>query len=201
MNPLDTYLDSRPGEKTAAPRDFMKGLSNTLNPQGLGQAAGAAAIAGGVALAGTAAQKIFGAITKKRDFDMMMHYAPDLREEQSRNPDLFNRQYSSLRSLNPQFAGDPIIASTYMRRMSMTPESAGSMLVESLGHQQKPKPEPAWLQAGMKKLPTGHEVEMQGMQRQQAHNALNEYEEMAPVRQQKRQRALEPHGYDEHAEG
>lgn len=198
MNALDSYLKT----KTAAPgSSFMQGLSNVLSPQGLGQAAGAAAVAGGVGLAGGAAQKIIGAITKKRDFDMMMRYAPDLQDEQTRNPELFNRQYSSLRAMNPQFAADPIIAGTYMRRMSLSPESAGSMLVESLGHRQKPTPEPGWLQAGLKKLPTGHELEMQGMQRQQSRNALNEYEEMAPVRRQKRERALAPSsGYEEHAE-
>jgi hypothetical protein len=189
-NPLDDYFETRP--KTAAP-GFMRSFAGTaMNPNALGQAAGTAAVGAAVGIAGAAAQKLYGAITKKRDFDQMMHYAPDLSEEQGKNPELFNRQYSSLRAMNPQFAADPIIAATYMRRMSMSPDSAGMSIVESLGHMPKPS-EPAWLQAGMKKLPTGHEHEMQGMQRQQAHNALEEYEQMRPVRAGKVQNALRQH--------
>jgi hypothetical protein len=193
-NPLDTYMESKPETKTAS---FGRSFAGTaLNPAALGQAAGTAAVAAGVGLAGAAAQKIWGAITKQRDFTAMMRYSPDLAEEQARNPDLFNRQYSSFRAINPQFAADPIIAGTYMRRMATSPEAAGAVIVESLNGRPKPNPEPAWMQAGMKKLPTGHELEMQGIERQKGRNALEEYSEMAPVRREKAQRAL-GHGHEE----
>lgn len=188
--PLDAYLET----KVAAPAgDFARTMARSaMNPQALGQAAGAGAMAAGLGLAGGAAAKIVGAITKNRDFRKMMEFAPDLEQERSENPSRFNQQYSSLRRFNPSFAGDPVIASNYMRQMSQNPLAAGGVLVNAIGASPRAEPQSHWMQAATKSLKSPHDIEMQGIQRQQGRNALEEYEQMSPVRAQKRDRALQP---------
>lgn len=193
--PLDEYL----GTKTAA--GFGQAFREAAtNPATLGAVAGTSAMAAGLGALGPVAHKILGAITKGRDFRRMMELHPDLAQERERNPELFNQQYSSLRKLNPVFAADPVIAGTYMRQMSLSPEGAGKVLVESLGGVPRPTPMPAWAEAGLKQVPRHSpldaakfqaEAPMRQMQQQKLKNELEEYESSAPIRDLRRDKALQ----------
>jgi hypothetical protein len=138
-----------------------------------------------------AVNKIRMAITKKRDFDAMIHHNPDLAEARGRNPELFAQQYTSLRNVNPQFAQDPLIAGTYMRQMSTYPEAAGSTLV-SAAKTEAPQ-QPAWMQAAIGRFgkgPAPETPEKSPEEMAMAKNKLDEYQMMDPVRRLKREKAV-----------
>jgi hypothetical protein len=116
-NPVDEYL-----KKYAA-----EGFGEMA--KSVGQRAALLAGAIGLASAGT---QVYRAITKKQDYNAMLEAHPDLAERRDQDPATFNRFYNALRSLNPQFAAEPVVAGTYMRRMLEAPEAAGGTLVESL---------------------------------------------------------------------
>lgn len=141
-NALDTYFQ----EKTAGfmgnvQQGVAQGMKNL--PGALGQAAVGAAAGGAVGLVGAglgaAASKIMDAVTKRHDFRQMLEYNPELQAHHETNPKFFNQVYSSLRTANPSFAGDPIIAGNYMRRMMDAPEGAGGLL--ELARTNRPKEE------------------------------------------------------------
>lgn len=119
--------------------DFLSEYGHRTKEAGMGEVfRNAAAVAGATAAMGAAitgvtygARKIMDAATKGRDFNNMLAFNPDLKGYQKHNPQMFNQMYSSLRSMNPQFAKDPLVAGTYMRRMSESPESAGGILTDS----------------------------------------------------------------------
>lgn len=92
---------------------------------------GTAAVMGG---AGVAVRKIYDAMTKKHDFENMLDNNEDLRAPYSENPKRFNLMFSTLRSMNPSFSKDPLVAGSYMRRMADSPLSAGAIAVETLNH-------------------------------------------------------------------
>jgi hypothetical protein len=77
------------------------------------------------------------AATKQRDFRRMLSFNPDLQEHHERDPRMFNQMYSSLRTMNPGFAKDPLVAGTYMRRMSESPLTAGGVLTDAVGSRDK----------------------------------------------------------------
>jgi hypothetical protein len=130
-NPVDEYLKIKTSNKSWG-GELAEGAANVFSGKNIGHvAASSALLAGGAGLA-SAAGKIMTAITKKRDFNAMMQHAPDLANYQEKNPEQFNRHYSSFRSMNPKFAKDPVVAATYMRQMSEYPESAGKHILESL---------------------------------------------------------------------
>lgn len=95
---------------------------------------GGAAAAGGLAITGlgVAAQKIMGAITKRRDFNDMMGLNPDLKDYHNRSPEFFNATYSSLRRINPSYGSDPIIAGAQMRKMMESPDTAGLTMASTV---------------------------------------------------------------------
>lgn len=137
MNPVDDYLRT----KTASPWNQLplpgmaravSGISGKEVGKNLG--IGALQAAGGLTIMGIAgaAQRVMQSISKKRHFDTMMENNPDLEEQRQTDPMRFNAHYSSLRRLNPEFASDPILAGTYLRKMNENPETAGAVLVESL---------------------------------------------------------------------
>jgi hypothetical protein len=120
-------------------RPKLAGFLDTLRaakvPDMLAQAAiGAgtsAAVGAGIAGIGVAAAHIHDAATKRRDFVRMMDMNADLHDAHARDPKLFAQMYSSLRRFNPAFAKDPLVAGTFLRRMS---ESVvpGGVLTEAL---------------------------------------------------------------------
>lgn len=100
-----------------------------------GLTAGAAAVSFG-------AKKLYDAITKRRDFRMMLEHNPDLHEALERDPKFFNQAYSSLRSVNPQFASEPLIAGNYMRQMTESPLTAGGKLENAFDHASRDRGSP-----------------------------------------------------------
>jgi hypothetical protein len=135
-NPVDEYLSYCAGDEPEQTKEasLWGGAAKSLTAEHIGGLAmDAAILGGGAALLSGAAGKIYGAITKRRDFNDMMDVNPDLKEYQRENPKLFNAHYSSLRSMNQEFASDPVVAGTYMRQMSMSPGTAGKVVAESLG--------------------------------------------------------------------
>jgi hypothetical protein len=144
-NPVDAYLETAGETKTAAPN--LQGALSFLRPP-VGRALGAmkepvmgAVINAGMSAALTggavAASRIIGAIQKGKQFRAMMDFNEDLHEYHSRDPKLFNQQYTSLRAMNPEFAADPLIAGTYMRRMSTESANAGGILTDALNFRDK----------------------------------------------------------------
>lgn len=132
MNPIDEYLST----KTAAfgGQSVLPGMGRFARNQAVQSVvSGAGAAAGGLAVMGlaTAAQKALQSIRKKRQFEDMMQVNPDLAEQQAEDPMKFNAHYNSFRRLNPEFAADPILAGTILRKMNANPETAGSVLAES----------------------------------------------------------------------
>ena len=109
-------------------RDFASGV-------GQATANGAIAAISTAAVTATAvgARKVYQALTRERDFRNMMGANPHLQEYHDQDPKRFNLVYNSLRSMNPEFSADPIIAGSYMARASMAPAQAGTMLGTELG--------------------------------------------------------------------
>ena len=96
---------------------------------GVGNAAGLA-VAG---LAGAAALKMHGAAKKRASFREMMDVNPDLKEYQQENPKLFSASYSALKSMNPTYAQDPLVAGGVMRKMMEGgPAGAGNVLTQTI---------------------------------------------------------------------
>lgn len=152
MDPLDKALQAKEAGLGTALGWFGKGLSgqgsrNIAVQQSFGiagrkalqgafgdAATGALAAAGAAAMAGviSGARKLLDAGGKRREFLSMMEQNPDLQEAQSSNPKFFNASYNSIRSLNPTYGKDPIVAGSLMRRMMQSPESAGTILMSTM---------------------------------------------------------------------
>lgn len=137
-NPIEEYLEHASTlEKKAGMLDFGKGLLRGAGKAFGGEELGTlamqtGAVAGVAALAG-AARKAYGAATKSRDFKFMLEVNQDLAEHQANDPKMFNQFYNSLRTLNPTFASDPVVAGSYLRKMMEFPHNAGPILVDSVG--------------------------------------------------------------------
>jgi hypothetical protein len=122
--------------KTADVAEQSIGFAGHLG-RSLAAGAGAGVAGAAIAGAGVAASKIYDAMTKVRDFRGMLgsSFNADLTPMYRQRPREFNEAFSSLRSMNPAFSKDPMVAGNYMRRiMVMRPEDAGGALLESLSH-------------------------------------------------------------------
>lgn len=142
MNPLEKFLLEKQAAKVPGFGEALStGLRRAPGAMGGALAQGAAtAVAGaGVAGLGVAAGKIYHALTKRRDFNQMLDANPDLLEQHASDPKRFNLLFTTLRTMNPAFAADPVVAGTYMRRMSENPLTAGGIAVEALGHRETTK--------------------------------------------------------------
>ncbi len=143
-NPVEEYFE----EKTAGfGRSFMNEVGNAVRPGNLGAAAGrgvvnagfAAAGAGAVAGAAVGAQKLYDAATKARDFRAMLEADPRLAQMHQEDPRRVNQMFSTLRTFNPGFTRDPIVASHYVLQMAESPGIAGSVAVGTLDYRDKAK--------------------------------------------------------------
>jgi len=125
-NPLDDYFL----HKEAA--GFWTGFFG--HSEALGHDLRSAAIGAGVSLAAAAAvpaaQKLYGAISKRHEFNNMMQHNPQLQSYQKADGPRFNQTYSSLRRLNPAFGKDPLVAGGLMTRMMDEPEATSNILME-----------------------------------------------------------------------
>ena len=167
MNPVELYLGEKKTEKTAgllsgmregatkaltgrtpdmqrmlrgvSPADAMSAMHGVGQQVGERGIQGAAAVGGGLlaAGAGVAAQKLYDAATKARDFRSMLEANPDLAQHHEEQPRLFNQMFSTLRTFNPSFSKDPLVAGNYMRQMMEDPVHAGGKVVETLDYRDK----------------------------------------------------------------
>jgi len=147
MDPLDAALQSKEAGLGRAAGMFAQGAmgggaqrqaSKLFGEAGrrfgtdlMRGAAGAAGVAA-VGVVGHAARKLFQAGVKRRDFQAMLENNPDLEMHQESNPKFFNAAYNSIRSLNPAYGSDPVVAGSLMRRMMQSPEGAGTILMSTL---------------------------------------------------------------------
>lgn len=144
-NPVEQYLL----EKTAGPgmQAFGASLRGHMDPAALGSRAAdgvahaAMGAVGGAALAGAAfaGHAVYDAATKARDFKSMLEANPDLAAEHAENPAPFNQMFSTLRTFNPAFSKDPIVAGTYMRQMVADPVNAGGKVLDAIQYRDKVK--------------------------------------------------------------
>jgi hypothetical protein len=105
--------------------------------EGIGGTLKGVAGAAAVGLAALGVQKLYDAATKTRDFKSMLDQNPDLVERHSENPQMFNQMFSTLRTFNPAFSKDPIVAGSYMRQMVEDPMTAGGKVVDTLNFRDK----------------------------------------------------------------
>jgi len=104
-------------KKSAAFGDALRQFGGHVGNTALNAGAGALATAavGGLAVA---AGKLYDAATKSRDFRRMLDANPDLAEHHAQNPGGMNQFFSSLRTMNPAFSRDPLVAGHFMRQMA-----------------------------------------------------------------------------------
>ena len=97
--------------------------------------------AAGAAAAGAAigVQRLMAASRKASSYRDMLELNPDLKEHQKQDPRRFQAHYDSLRRLAPAFGEDPVVAGALMRRMSASPESAGSILQQVVRQPELPR--------------------------------------------------------------
>jgi len=142
MDPIDDFLEKK---EAGFFGDVWRGATSPSGEQ-VGRQLTHAAIGAGAALAAAAAvpaaNKILGAITKRHDFKMMMESNPNLHPHLEENPKLFNQAYTSLRSLNPTFAKDPLVAGGLMLKIMTEPAVAPSVLTEAYRAKQRSEMSP-----------------------------------------------------------
>jgi hypothetical protein len=127
-NPVEEFLEKKAaGGFSSAVKSF---------PKHLGNAAAGAAAAGAVGLVGAglgaAVGGILDAATKGHDFRQMMVHNQDLHEHHQADPTRFNLMFNTLRTMNPEFSKDPLVAGAFMRRMIESPTGLGGIAGEAL---------------------------------------------------------------------
>lgn len=142
-NPVEEFFQVKEafglGQLAPVAKSYGKNIGGAL-------ATGAATGIGGAAFAGLTlgAAKLYDAATKTRDFNSMLDANPDLHEHHQADPAGFNRMYSALRAMSPQFAKEPLVAGSYMRTAMLEgPEGRGYLAVRALresGPGQRPGP-------------------------------------------------------------
>ena len=98
----------------------MKKVSFNYGNVAAETAVGAATLAGiGAGVAGI--NSLYGAasdaITKKRDFNRMLDFSPEVRYAHKTNPKLVNAAFDTLRHNDMDFSKDPLVASTFVSHM------------------------------------------------------------------------------------
>lgn len=131
-NPVDEYLTEKKAFFGKTVGDVATGAREAFSAKGLGTLGAQALAVAGVGMLLDSTRQTYMAATKNQHFKKMLEVNPDLGEAQQQDPKMFNQYYNSLRKLNPQFAADPVVAGSYMRKMTEFPTNAGSVLVDSL---------------------------------------------------------------------
>lgn len=149
-NPIEAYLGEKTAAQTSLPfggfgHSFGNAMRQGLNPSRLGESAANAVLgAGGAALAAGAVaggvrgvQALYDVATEARDFRAMLENDPDLKRKHEEEPKLVNRMFTTLRTFNPAFTRDPVVAGSYVRQMVEDPMHAGTMATEALNFRDK----------------------------------------------------------------
>lgn len=127
-NPVEEFL------KTAGIRDTLGRAGGQLGSDfGKALAGGVATLAAGAAVKGVAmgAQKAYLALTRERDFNLMMSANPHLKDLHDQDPAQLHMAFNSLRSMNPELAGNPYVSGAYVQK-AMSSGSGGSMLASEV---------------------------------------------------------------------
>lgn len=130
--PLDAYFRVKEAALPRLPPGLGKRLGEGAMQAGVA-AGGAALVAGGA----FAAEKAYDALTQGRDFRGMLAENPDIAEAHQENPKAVNRMYATLRTFNPAFSRDPLVAGSYVRQMLEDPLHAGGKVVDALNYRDK----------------------------------------------------------------
>ena len=131
-NPVEEALMAKEAFLGGVAEGMRQAVGTQKGQMELGRAATRMAFGAAAMAAIPAAQKVYDAITKRRDFKEMMQTSPGLSSVQTENPSLFNAAYSSFRRINPTFAKDPVVAGSYMRKIMASPESAGLIIAQTV---------------------------------------------------------------------
>jgi hypothetical protein len=135
-NAVAEYLNAR--EKTAAPgwgesfRSAGSGLPGQFAHAATTGLA-TAAVGAGIAGLGLAASKIMDAASKGRDFRAMLEHNEDLRAAHTEDPKKINMLFSTVRTMNPEFSKDPLIAGSAVRKMFAYPNGIEGHAAELAG--------------------------------------------------------------------
>jgi hypothetical protein len=122
-----------------SPADAYSKMHGAGQLIGQGATKGALGAAGALAVGGAVvgAQRLYEAATKARDFRAMLEANPDLVQKHEENPRLFNQMFTTLRSFNPSFSSDPVVAGGYIRKMVEEPTSAAGLVTDALSFRDK----------------------------------------------------------------
>jgi hypothetical protein len=151
MNPVEEFLEMKKEAVGPAAAGFfgraMGAAGRAVGKAQQNPAAWGALSAlgvGGTYAGAVGAEKLYLAATKGRDFKQMMQANPHLEPYRAENPQEFNRMFTALRSMNPDFSQEPMVAGAYMHRAMETPvEDRGMVAVEALqGLRQRPTTAP-----------------------------------------------------------
>jgi len=93
-----------------------------------------AAVGAGITGAAMAVNHILDAATKSSDFKQMLAANEDLHEHYNTDPKRFNMMFSTLRTMNPEFSKDPLVAGAFMRQMHESPTGIAGIAGEALKH-------------------------------------------------------------------
>lgn len=142
-NPVEEFLLAKEAFGLGGMGNAAKGFGRQAGTaMGMGVATGL----GGAAFAGltVGAAKLYDAATKTRDFNNMMEANPDLHELHKEDPAGFNRMFSALRTMAPDFTKEPLVAGTYMRTgMVGSVENRGATAVDAMERSSRtPRPGP-----------------------------------------------------------
>lgn len=142
-NPVEEFLQT----KEAFGMGGLKNVAKSYGPRAAESIGGGVAMGlGGAAFAGltVGAAKLFDAATKTRDFNSMMEANPDLHSLHQEDPVGFNRMFSALRTMAPQFTKEPLVAGAYVRQgMLGSVEDRGFTAVKAMeGSTKTPRPGP-----------------------------------------------------------
>lgn len=129
-NPVDEFLEMK---KEATSPATWGNFGQHFNHAAAGAAA-TGAVGLGIAGIGLAASKIVDAATKSHDYKAMLAQNPDLQEHANNDPNKFTAMFSTLRSMNPQFSKDPLVAGAFMRQMHESPHGIAGIASEALKH-------------------------------------------------------------------
>lgn len=128
-NPVEEFLMAKEALGPVGP--FARRLGGKMLESGASGLA-YAGMAAGVAGVAQAAQHLYNAATKKRDFDAMLLRNPHLLPFHQQDPEGFGQMYTSLRAMNPEFARDPLVAGSYMwEAMERDPQTRGLTVIKA----------------------------------------------------------------------
>jgi len=130
MSPIEDFIEYE--QKTASPMGMNLKQVAMLGAVGAGTTAAVAGIL-------PAANAIYNAATKGRDFRSMLEFDPELKELHKQNPKYINAGFNTLRRMNTDFSRDPMVASAFVKQVAYgSTEGSFGLAQEALRAAPKP---------------------------------------------------------------